>query len=217
MSSSGTSNTSSRRPSPRPSITGDIGRVAGASVRAIDRGRAHASRAACRSDRAARCAAACSDAAGHAPRDAEQRGGGCARSSGASTSSIRASRARARRARRRRSVPAASGTRSTKWASSSMPPTPSVTEWCTFIANAARSPSGPSSPSKSVNSQSGRARSKLDVAIGCSASSSARIVPGPGEPRRGAGGSRGRRSAPPSSAAVRSGTAATRPVGGAAG
>ena len=34
---------------------------------------------------------------------------------------------------------AASAVRSTSSASSAMPPTPSVTEWCTFIANAARS------------------------------------------------------------------------------
>ena len=37
-----------------------------------------------------------------------------------------------------------------------MPPTPSVTAWCTFIASAAPSPS---SPSNKVNSHSGRARS----------------------------------------------------------
>ena len=65
--------------------------------------------------------------------------------------------------------------RSINSVSSAMPPTPSVTAWCTFIASAAPSPS---SPSNKVNSHSGRARSNAADAIGCSASSSARRSPG---------------------------------------
>ena len=68
-----------------------------------------------------------------------------------------------------------SRSRSTSSVSSAIPPTPSVIEWWTFIASAARSPS---SPSKSVNSHSGRARSNALDAIGWSASSNVGASPG---------------------------------------
>ena len=63
-----------------------------------------------------------------------------------------------------------------------MPPTPSVIEWCTFIANAAVAP--PSSPSNRVNSHNGRARSNEHDAIGCSASRRVGASPGGGRRSR---------------------------------
>ncbi len=74
-----------------------------------------------------------------------------------------------------------SRSRSTSRPRSSTPPTPSVTEWCTFITTAARPPSKPSTTNVSHR---GRARSKLDCAIGPTKSRSCRSLPGAGTTMR---------------------------------
>ena len=124
-------------------MTGDIGDVAGASVRAIER--VVRTTFVARADRIAhasrRVRATPSPGARRAmPSSAPA---ACARAE----SRISVERAERARARARRAVVVVGlarrrASRSTRCASSAMPPTPSVTEWCTFIANAARSPSG---------------------------------------------------------------------------
>jgi len=61
------------------------------------------------------------------------------------------------------------------------PPTPSVKEWWTFWMNAARPPS---TPSTTVNSQSGRSLSNAAIAIGAAISSTARKSDGDGTTTR---------------------------------
>ena len=75
--------------------------------------------------------------------------------------------------------PGSSGSRSrsNSTIASLIAPTPSVIEWWSFWMTAAL-PSA--SPSTTVNSQSGRARSKLCIPIGSARSSSARRSPGAG-------------------------------------
>ena len=76
---------------------------------------------------------------------------------------------------------ARSGVRRRRAAASCIPPSPSVSEWCSFMTNAARSSS---SPSTRVNSQSGRVRSNAVIAAFRAMAITVAGVRGAGAPTR---------------------------------
>ena len=210
MSSSPTSNIARRRPRPRSRISGDIGPFAGASRRPTDR-----------ADTATFVAA---PTGSRTRRDAFGRGSPGARRvmprtrrvvcviesrtsatvsnvSGAGTAGRSASECARRRARVR-GRPAR--------ASRAMPPTPSVTEWCTFIDERGAIAVEPFEQ-RELPQRPGaieRRGSRSDAARRA-ASPSRPVASAAG----GARGSRGRRSARPPSGAARDATAATARVG----